>query len=163
MLALAADAQAGWITLLTIQACFADLADAGEAVLLEKLGCRAEEEAALGLAAGGHLGDRLDKPAAETGDLAQRALQRRPRDALTAVLLVHEQAGDPPAGRGGGSLSYSRLCMMPGSSPGLPNWHHPSAVPLSPKTSAACARPSRTRRSFAARFCAASVRDTSGW
>ncbi len=38
----------------------ADLADAGEAILLEKLDRRGEQEAALRLAAGGHLGDRLD-------------------------------------------------------------------------------------------------------
>jgi hypothetical protein len=67
---------------------FADLAGAGEAVLLEKLGRRAEEEAALRLAAGGHLGDRLDKPAAKMGDLVERAFQRRPRDAVTAVPAV---------------------------------------------------------------------------
>jgi len=69
----------------------ADLADAGEAVLLEKFHRRAEKEAALRLAAGGHLGDRLDKPAAEMGDLVERAFQRRPRDALAAVLLVDEE------------------------------------------------------------------------
>jgi hypothetical protein len=51
----------------------ADLADAGEAVLLEELGRRAEQEAALRVAAGGHLGDRLGKPAAEMGDLVERA------------------------------------------------------------------------------------------
>jgi hypothetical protein len=38
----------------------ADVADAGEAVLLEKLDRRGEQEAVLRLAAGGHLGDRLD-------------------------------------------------------------------------------------------------------
>jgi hypothetical protein len=77
----------------------ADLADAVKAVLLEKLDGRAEQEAALRLAAGRHLGDRLDKPAAEIGDLVERALQRRPRDALTAVPLVDEEAGDPPVRR----------------------------------------------------------------
>ena len=75
---------------------FADLADAGEAVLLEKLGRGTEEETALCLAAGGHLGNGLDKPAAELGDLVERAFQRRPRDALTAVFLIDEEAGDPP-------------------------------------------------------------------
>src|SRR5215469_15070092 len=78
---------------------FADLADAGEAVLLEKLDRRAEQEAALRLTVGGHLRDRLDKPAAHVCDLIERAFQRRPRDALTAVLLVHEEAGDPPVWR----------------------------------------------------------------
>jgi len=82
---------------------FADLADAGEAVLLEKLDCGAEQEAALRLAPGGHLGDRLDKPAAQMGDLVERAFQRRGRDALTAVLLIDVDAGDPPVwGRGRG-------------------------------------------------------------
>ena len=52
---------------------FADLADTGEAVLLEKLDRRAEQEAALRLAAGGHLGDPLDTPTAEMGDLVERA------------------------------------------------------------------------------------------
>src|SRR6266568_2116675 len=75
---------------------FADLADTGEAVLIEKLGCGAEEEAALCLAAGGHLGNGLDTPAAELSDLVERAFQRRPRDALTAVFLIDEEAGDPP-------------------------------------------------------------------
>ena len=84
----------------------ADLADAGEAVLLEELDRGAEQEAALRLAAGGHLGDRLDAPAAKMGDLVERAVQRRPRDALTAVLLVHEEAGDPPA------RSWRRLLVV---------------------------------------------------
>src|SRR3954452_17360424 len=37
------------------------------------------------------------------------------------------------------------------SSPGLPNWHHPTATSPS-KTSAAWARPSRTSRSLSARL-----------
>src|ERR1700680_3682698 len=82
----------------------ADLAGAGEAVLLEKLDRRAEQEAPLRLAAGGHLGDRLDKPAAAMGDLVERAFQRRPRDPLTAVLPVNEEAGDPPVWRSRGGL-----------------------------------------------------------
>ena len=70
--------------------------DPGEPVLLEEFDRRAEEEAALCLATGGHLGDGLDEAAAETGDLVERALQARPGDALTAMSLVDEDAGDPP-------------------------------------------------------------------
>src|SRR5579859_2629757 len=50
----------------------------------------------MGLAAGGHLGDGLDAATAGLGDLAERALQRGPGDALTAVPLVDVEAGDPP-------------------------------------------------------------------
>src|ERR1700722_9149706 len=74
----------------------AHLADPGEVEVLEKPGCRAEQEAALRLASGGHLGDRLDKPAAKVCDLVQRAFQRRPGDAPAAVLLIDVDAGNPP-------------------------------------------------------------------
>ena len=47
----------------------ADLADAGETVLLEKLDRRAEQEAGLCLTVGGYFGDRLHQPAAQMGDL----------------------------------------------------------------------------------------------
>ena len=52
-----------------------DAATPDEPVLLEELDRRAEEEAALCLATGGHLGDGLDEAAAETGDLIERSLQ----------------------------------------------------------------------------------------
>ena len=74
----------------------ADAATPDEAVLLEELDRRAEEEAALCLATGGHLGDGLDEAAAETGDLVERPLQACPGDALTAMPLVDEDAGDSP-------------------------------------------------------------------
>ena len=66
----------------------ADLAAAGESELLKEFDGRAEQEAARRLAAGGHLGDGLDKAAAGLGDLVERALKRRPCDALAAMLLV---------------------------------------------------------------------------
>src|SRR5579859_7457386 len=50
----------------------------------------------MGLAAGGHLGDGLDAATAGLGDLAERAFQRSPGDALAAVPLVDIEAGDPP-------------------------------------------------------------------
>ena len=74
----------------------ADLATAGEPVLLEELDRGAEQEPARRLATGGHLGDGLDEPAAEPGDLVERALQAGPGDALTAMPLVDVEAGDPP-------------------------------------------------------------------
>ena len=74
----------------------ADAATPGEAVLLEELDRRAEEEAALCLATGGHLGNGLDEAAAEAGDLVERPLQACPGDALTAMPLVDEDAGEPP-------------------------------------------------------------------
>src|SRR6202035_3203219 len=96
----------------------ADLADAGEAVLLEKLDRRAEQEAPLRLAAGGHLGDRLDKPAATMGDLVERAFQRRPRDALTAVLLVNEEQVVAQVWRGRGGLVVLALVLEARNFPG---------------------------------------------
>jgi hypothetical protein len=72
------------------------LPDSGEPVLLEELDGRTEEETTLSLAARGHLGDSLDAAAAGRGDLAECAFQRRPRDALAAMLLVDVEAGDPP-------------------------------------------------------------------
>ena len=47
----------------------ADAATPREAVLLEELDRRAEEEAAVCFTTGGHLGNGLDEAAAETGDL----------------------------------------------------------------------------------------------
>ena len=74
----------------------ADAATPDEAVLLEELDRRAEEEAALCLATGCHLGDGLDEAAPEMGDLVERPLQACPGDALAAMPLVDEYAGDPP-------------------------------------------------------------------
>lgn len=65
-------------------------------MLLEEFDGRAEQEPARRLAAGGHLGDGLDEAAADMGDLVERAFQRRPCDALAAMLLVDVEAGDPP-------------------------------------------------------------------
>ncbi len=47
-------------------------------MVVEKLDGRAEQEAALCLASGGDLGDRLGKPAAKVCDLVLRAFQRGP-------------------------------------------------------------------------------------
>ena len=74
----------------------ANLPTAGESMLLEEFDGRAEQEPARRLAAGGHLGDGLDEAAADMGDLVERAFQRRPCDALAAMLLVDVEAGDPP-------------------------------------------------------------------
>jgi hypothetical protein len=63
-----------------------------------KLHRRTEQEAVLGLAAGGRLRDRLNQTAACRGDVRQRGGERRPGDAQAAVALVDEDAGDPPAG-----------------------------------------------------------------
>lgn len=43
-----------------------------------------------------------------------------PRCLLSTKMQVIRQSG-----RGGGSMSYSRLCLMPGSFSGLPYWHQP--------------------------------------
>ena len=75
----------------------ADLSSLREPVLLEQLGGGGEEETALRLPSGGHLGDRLDETAAGLGDLGERALQAGPRDPAAAMALVDEDAGDPPA------------------------------------------------------------------
>lgn len=77
-----------------------------------------------------------DEPA-EAGDLVERPLQACPGDALTAMPLVDEDAGDPPIRPWWSVLSYSRLCLMPGSSSGLPYWRQPWAAPLSSMTSEA--------------------------
>src|SRR5215472_3128901 len=74
----------------------ADLAGPGEPVLLEELDRRAEQEPARGLAAGGHLRDRLDQAAPVRGDLLKCAFQRRPGDSLAAMVLVDPDARDPP-------------------------------------------------------------------
>src|SRR4051812_14549842 len=77
----------------------AHLPHAGEPVVLEQLDGRAEQEPALRDAAVGHLGDRLDEPAAGRGDLVERTAERGPGDAPTAMLAVDVEAGDPPVGR----------------------------------------------------------------
>src|SRR4029077_313493 len=59
-------------------------------------------------------------------------------------------------------FSYAARFLIRGTSPGAPNWHQPTQSSPS-KTSAAWALPSRTRCSFAARFCATSVQDPLGW
>jgi hypothetical protein len=79
-----------------------------ESVLLEQLGRRAEEKPARRLAAGGHLGDGLDNPAAGTGDIIERALQRGPRDSLATVPLVDEDAGDPASPAAAAAASRTR-------------------------------------------------------
>src|SRR3981189_1140299 len=75
---------------------FADPPVAGEAELFEEFDGRAEQEPAWRLAAGRHLGDGLDKTSACLGDLAERALARRPREALATVFRIDVEAGDPP-------------------------------------------------------------------
>jgi hypothetical protein len=97
----------------------ADLPDAGEAVLLDKFGCCAEQEAALRPAAGGHLGTRLTSPPPRWA-IWSSTPSGGARDALTAVLLVDEEAGDPPVWRcRSGLVVLSPVRLMPGSSPGL--------------------------------------------
>src|SRR5215475_5698138 len=68
----------------------------GEPVLLEELDGRTEQETTMSLAARGHLGDSLNAATAGLGDLVEGAFQRRPGDALAAMLLVYVEAGDPP-------------------------------------------------------------------
>jgi amino acid efflux transporter len=70
-----------------------------EPVLLEQLDCCAEQEPALGFAAGGGLGDRFDQAAARCGDLGECAVEPGSCDPLAAMPLVGEYAGDPPARR----------------------------------------------------------------
>lgn len=74
----------------------ADLAAPLEAVLLEELDRRAEEEAAMCLAPRGHFGNRLDETPAATGDLIEGTFKTCPGDAQTTMTLVDEDAGDPP-------------------------------------------------------------------
>lgn len=50
----------------------------------------------MGLTTGSHFGDRLDQPAARTGDLPEGAFHRGAGDPLTAVAFVNEDARDPP-------------------------------------------------------------------
>ena len=56
-------------------------------MLLEELDRRAEQEAVLGLAAGGYLGDCLAEAAAGLGDLAKRASSAA-RDSLAEMFFV---------------------------------------------------------------------------
>lgn len=66
----------------------ADLATAGEAVLIKELDRRAEEEAALCFAAGGHLGDGLDESTAEMGDLVEGAASDKRRPSSIGALIM---------------------------------------------------------------------------
>ena len=88
---------------------------------------------------------------------AARSRRARPpapsRRRHAPLAAVDEEAGDPPVGQRVSSCSYARRCLIRGSSSVGPNWHQPTQASPS-KTSAACARPSRTRASFSARFCA---------
>src|SRR5262244_147636 len=59
-------------------------------------------------------------------------------------------------------FSYAARFLIRGTSPGAPNWHQPTQSSPS-YTRAACARPSRTRRSLADRLCSGSVRESSSW
>src|SRR5215831_841445 len=59
-------------------------------------------------------------------------------------------------------LSYAARLLIRGTSPGAPNWHQPTQSSPS-YTRAACARPSRTRRSLAERLRPESVRESSSW
>src|SRR4051794_29489081 len=74
----------------------ADLPAAAEAVLLQELHGRAEQEASRRLTTGGHLGDGLDQPPAGPGDLVERAFQPGAGDALPSVSPVDVEAGDAP-------------------------------------------------------------------
>ena len=49
-------------------------------------------------------------------------------------------------------MSYTRRCLMPDSSSGLPYWHQPCAFPSASRTRAACARSVLTRRDAPGRF-----------
>ena len=75
----------------------ANLPSAREPALLEQLDRRAEQEPALGLAAGGGLGDSFDQAAPGGTDLGEGAFEPRSCDPLAAVPLVDKYAGDPPA------------------------------------------------------------------
>src|SRR6185369_2159202 len=74
----------------------AELPPAGEPGLLEQLHGGGEQESRRRVPAGGHLGDGLDEPAAGQRDQVERPGQRRAGDAVAPVLLVDEEAGDPP-------------------------------------------------------------------
>ena len=91
----------------------ADLASPREPELLEQLGGGAEQEPALSLPSGGCLGDRLDQAAAGIGDLGERAFQPGPGDSAAAMMLVDEDAGDPPAGTGRGILRVLTIVLEP--------------------------------------------------
>ena len=75
----------------------ADLPASGEPIPLEQLRGRAEQETALSLPPGCHLGDRLDQTATGGCDLSERTLQPGLRDSPAAMALVDEDARDPPA------------------------------------------------------------------
>src|SRR5215469_163170 len=74
----------------------ADLADPAEPMVLEQLDGRSEQEPAVCLAAGCHLGDCFDETATSGRDLLECAAKRRPGDALPTMLRVDPEAGDPP-------------------------------------------------------------------
>lgn len=128
----------------------ADLPASRKSQLLEQLDGRAKQEPILSLAAGGHFGGRLYEATTSGGDLRERALESGSCDPLSAMPLVDEDAGNPPARGWRRGLAYSRLCLSPSSS-GLPYWHQPCVIPLSSNTSTACARPARTNCSFSVR------------
>ena len=87
----------GWSALVIALASFTPLF--GIALDRTQLDGGGEQKAALCLAAGSHLRDRLDEAAAGGGDLRQRALEAGARDPGAPVPLVDEDAGDPPVGR----------------------------------------------------------------
>ena len=91
----------------------ANLPSPREPELLEQLGGRAEEEPALSLPSVGRLGDRLDETAAGSSDLGERAVQPGPCDSAAAMLLVDEDAGDPPARRRRGVLRVLAVVLEP--------------------------------------------------
>ena len=104
-------------------------------------------------AAGSHFRDALDKAPTGAGDLVQRPFERGPRDALPAVPLVDVEAPDPPV-----RPRWWILLVRPPDGPipccssRLPYLAKPCARPSASNTSAAWARPVRTRSSFAARL-----------
>src|SRR5262249_35346453 len=75
---------------------FADLAPAGEVVLVEQFDRCAEQEPPGRVTARGDLGYRLHQSATMVRYLIQSTLERGPRDSLTTVLAVDVEAGDAP-------------------------------------------------------------------
>src|SRR5262249_41930474 len=70
--------------------------------------------------------------------------------------------GARPSGEVVWPFSYAARLLSRGTASGAPTWHPPTQSSPS-YTRAACARPSRTRRSLAARLCSGSVRESSSW
>jgi hypothetical protein len=77
----------------------ADLPSTDEPVLLEEFDGRTEEKTRLSLPSGGHLRDCLDQTAAGGCDVRECAFEPCAGNSLAAVMLVDEDARDPPAGR----------------------------------------------------------------